>query len=357
LVGDDVPVRLAYRGFNPLESVTLFYSFVKATGEERPIMQRDFTTSSTGQGAFEASWVVPWDEFYALEWPQREAYIVVRASPDMSQAHPTDRMSVRVFTDTDGIFERPGGGEVVVVAGAGTDTSTGAGTGADTGVVASYEVKWDAALLTSFVPGMWNSPFGRSAQGGAVALEMCGERYNGSAYEPSFRQRFNGTYANTGSAVVGFSAAWRGLGERFYVRVSVVDRHFAGVGGWSKGYFRFATDSYAAAGTGTGTVAVVAAASSAVTDTTTAAGLTVSTAPTVPSSDKYAMWLAPLKHAPSATTPATTAAAVTPATVATPTSTVVGAQSVSDRRLAITGCADGQVGVNFNAVMGGWQPQ
>ena len=142
-VGDAVPLTLDYAGFNGDEFITLFFSFVKSTGEERAIMQREYTTASGGAGRFEASWVVPWDMFYSGEWPQQQSYVVIRASNDMSKTYSTDKFSVAIFTDHDGVFTAPASYEVV------TPGET-------------YVVQWDHVLLAAYVPTVWNSPLGLS---------------------------------------------------------------------------------------------------------------------------------------------------------------------------------------------------
>ena len=140
-VGDAVPLTLDYAGFNGDEFITLFFSFVKSTGEERAIMQREYTTASGGAGRFEASWVVPWDMFYSGEWPQQQSYVVIRASNDMTKTYTTDKFSVAVFTDHDGVFTAPASYEVVAPG-------------------ETFVVYWNPALLTAYVPEVWNSPLG-----------------------------------------------------------------------------------------------------------------------------------------------------------------------------------------------------
>ena len=140
-VGDTVPLTLDYAGFNGDELITLFFSFVKSTGEEKHIMQQEFTTATGGVGRFETSWVIPWDMFYAGEWPQQQSYVVIRASNDMTKTYTTDKFSLAIFTDHDGIFTAPASYEVV------TPGET-------------YVVKWNPTLLNAYVPTVWNSPLG-----------------------------------------------------------------------------------------------------------------------------------------------------------------------------------------------------
>ena len=64
--GDIVPIRFTYSGFNPEESTFLFYTIQKYS-TEHPIMMRNFTTSPTGSGDFDANWTVPWDYSLAGE--------------------------------------------------------------------------------------------------------------------------------------------------------------------------------------------------------------------------------------------------------------------------------------------------
>jgi hypothetical protein len=77
--GDVTVIRFEYSDFNPLEETVLFYSIQKSDSHTRPIMQRNFTSSSTGSGIFEASWTVPWDFTFAGDGSE-DMQIIVKAS-------------------------------------------------------------------------------------------------------------------------------------------------------------------------------------------------------------------------------------------------------------------------------------
>ena len=216
--GDVVPIRFTYSGFNPLESTVLFYAIQKH-GTEHPIMTKNFTTSPTGSGYFDANWTVPWDYSLAGEG-RKNTRIIMSASNKMFDLYKSPSFGTTVFTDDDGIFSSPSASEVVP-----SDKP--------------YILRWNAALLFHFQPTIWGSQLGSEVSTPNVTFVLFAKKMssNGTVIisESQYRNLTVGAVPNTGECSVIFPSSLSAIGDRFYIVVESVLKD--NVSGWSKSYF------------------------------------------------------------------------------------------------------------------------
>ena len=217
--GDLTLIRFEYSDFNPLEETVLFYSIQKSDSQTRPIMQRNFTSSSTGSGIFEASWTVPWDFTFAGNGSD-DMQIIVKASNSIVDKFESEPFATTLFTEHDGIFTAPHAHEIIPVE-------------------TPYTLRWASALLHYFRPAHWGTGFGVEVESSEVIFEVTEERLfpNGSVQSSiSHRNLTQGPVPNTGECVVIFPRSLLGTSERFYITVMSKDN--TETAGWSKAYFK-----------------------------------------------------------------------------------------------------------------------
>ena len=216
--GDVSVIRFEYSDFNPLEETVLFYSIQKSDSQTRPIMQRNFTSSSTGSGIFEASWTVPWDFTFAGDGSE-DMQIIVKASNSIVDKFESEMFATTLFTEHDGIFTAPHAHETVP---------------AET----PYTLRWASALLHYFRPAHWGTEFGVEVESSEVTFEVTEERLfpNGSVQSSiSHKNLTQGPVPNTGECIVIFPRSLLGTSKRFYITVMSIDN--TETAGWSKAYF------------------------------------------------------------------------------------------------------------------------
>jgi hypothetical protein len=221
--GDVTVIKFEYSDFNPLESTILFYSIQKSDGNTHPIMQRNFTSSSTGSGIFETSWTVPWD--FALAGEGRDnTQVVVKVSNSLFNSYKSESFATTLFTEEDGIFSAPHAFEVIAV-------------------MTPYTLRWASTLLHYFRPTQWGTGFGEEVQSSAVTFEVVAERIflNGSVRSSiPYRNLTQGPVSNTGECVVTFPESLLDTGDRFYI--SVHAKGNSETSGWSKAYFTLTSE-------------------------------------------------------------------------------------------------------------------
>ena len=218
--GDVVVIRFEYSGFNPMEETAAFYSVLKS-GNAHPIMQRNFTSSATGSGIFEASWTVPWDDFLAGEGSD-DIRIDVRASNSLFGIYSSDPFKTTIFTEKDGIFLTPRASEIVPIE-------------------MPYTLRWTSSLLHYFEPAYWGADLGDDITSSEVEFEIIAEKLFPNATVQSFihfRNLTVGPVPNTGECVVTFPRSLLSMGDRFYITVKSSEN--SATSGWSKAYFTLA---------------------------------------------------------------------------------------------------------------------
>jgi hypothetical protein len=215
--GDTLCIRFDYALFLPNERTTLSYSIEK-DGLARPILQRTFVTSASGNGTYETTLVVPWSALWAGNGTETVA-ISVQTSYTLSEVFKSGNFSTAVFTETDGIFTAPALGEVVA---------------ADE----PYLLQWNPALLTYFRPVHMASLVGTRATCANVTVELVAERVHTNGSASTVFRNLVGSVINSGSHMVTFPVNMTTAGDRFYVQVRSVAKGDV-VYGWSKGYFTF----------------------------------------------------------------------------------------------------------------------
>ena len=217
--GDVTVIRFEYSDFNPLEETVLFYSFQKSNNEMHPIMLKNFTSSSTGSGIFEASWSVPWDFVFAGEGLDN-MNIIVTASNSILDEFRSESFGTTLFTDRDGIFSAPRAHESIPVE-------------------TPYTLRWASALLHYFRPSQWGTGFGEEVQPSMVNFEVIAEKLfpNGSVQSSTpHRNLTQGPVPNTGEHVVIFPQSLLDTSDRLYIIVRAEDNRETA--GWSKAYFK-----------------------------------------------------------------------------------------------------------------------
>ena len=217
--GDVTVIRFEYSDFNPFEETVLFYSVQKSDSEIRPIMQRNFTSSDTGSGVFEASWTVPWDFAYAGVGTD-DMKIIVKASNSIVDKFKSEPFGTTLFTEHDGIFSAPHAHESIPV---GTP----------------YTLRWASDLLHYFRPSSWGTGFGEEVQSSEVIFEVTEEKLfpNGTVQTSTFHRNLTqGPVPNTGECVVIFPRSFLGTSDRFYITVR--SKENSETAGWSKAYFK-----------------------------------------------------------------------------------------------------------------------
>ena len=228
--GDHVKILFTYEGYPTNEAITLFYSLVKPNGESISIMTKDFKTS-IGSGVLEATWVVPWDTVFADMTTLQTSKLAARASTDITEIfYSPPYITLKLFTETDGIFDTPTIGEVVP-----SDTP--------------YLVTWNASRLIHFQTNGWNRPDGQLIEINNILFELCGEVLKRNTNGTMVVDRtwcadiypINGetTSLNNGSAMLVFPSVFVTYGDRFYVNIRSVD--YQSVTSWSKWYFFLTT--------------------------------------------------------------------------------------------------------------------
>lgn len=219
LPGDVTVIRFEYSDFNPLEETLLFYSVQKSNNEVHPIMQRNFTSSSTGSGIFEAHWSMPWDFVFAGEGLDN-MNVIVTASNSILDEFKSEPFGTTLFTDQDGIFSAPRAHESIPVE-------------------TPYTLRWASALLHYFRPSQWGSGFGEEVQPSEVNFEVIAEKLfpNGSVQSSTPHSNLTqGPVPNTGERVVIFPQSLLDTSDRLYIIVRAEDNRETA--GWSKAYFK-----------------------------------------------------------------------------------------------------------------------
>lgn len=219
--GDVITISVEYVGFEKSESTFLFLSLSNGFESTR-IKAVPFVVSSTGSGSVDIDWLVPWNHELSGE---KDWTIVAHASNNMpNHFEATNGLPVRIFSDTDSIFEGPVDGDIV-------DFDE------------PYTLRWNHSLLFYLddVPGA--DGLGVETTCSSVLLFLVSESSAAATNATVFSKKIpllpldnsTASIANHGNATVSFPAIASLSGDKFYFLVECLQR--AEASGWSSGYF------------------------------------------------------------------------------------------------------------------------
>ena len=111
VVGDSVPISVSYSGFNPSEPITAFYALkrhdvatARTFSSYVPIFNQEFIVSSTGEGVFETSYMIPWLEDLFLHESVAKWVVEVHFSNNIQKVNESPNPFTISSTGGEGVF-------------------------------------------------------------------------------------------------------------------------------------------------------------------------------------------------------------------------------------------------------------